>query len=483
MGRFRLAGENRRSFSVTMEKMSVLQSADLAPQAVALLAIDDDPQCLALVQAALKRPELEVITAGDPRAGIEIVRRRRPRIVLVDLMMPEMSGMDVMQEILEIDPATDVLLMTAHYSTESAVEAIQKGASDYLNKPLALDRLRERVNGLIEEARRRERARRLDDELIDACRFEGIIGRSPLMLEVFSRIGRVAPHFRTVLLSGLSGTGKELAAKALHRLSPVSAGPFIVCNCAAIPENLVESELFGHVRGSFTGATNDKAGVFEAAHGGTLFLDEIGEMPLPAQAKLLRAVQNQEVQRVGSTSVRKINVRIVAASNRDLRAMIREKTFREDLFFRLSMVEIKLPALADRKEDLPLLLRHFLERFARLYNKPVEGLTRRAEALLFRYSWPGNIRELENVVGYACMIAESTRIDLDDLPDSFASETPPGPAGQVELVSIDEIQKLHARRVLDYLDGDKVRAAEILGVSRATLYRLLAQPAPAQAAE
>jgi DNA-binding NtrC family response regulator len=465
------------------EKMSVSHSAGLAPKAVTLLAIDDDPQCLALIQAALKQPELEVLTAGDPQAGLEIVRRRRPRIVLVDLMLPGMSGMEAMQQILEIDPAIDVVLMTAHYSTESAVEAIRKGACDYMNKPLALDRLRERVDSLIEEVRRRERARRLDDELIEACRFEGIIGRSPLMLEVFSRIGRVAPHFRTLLIAGGSGTGKELTAKALHRLSPVAAGPFIVCNCAAIPENLVESELFGHVRGSFTGAASDKAGVFEAAHGGTLFLDEIGEMPLPTQAKLLRAVQNQEVQRVGSTAVRKVNVRIVAASNRDLRVMVREKCFREDLFFRLCMVEIKLPPLADRKEDLPLLLRHFIERFARQYSKPVEGFTRRAETLLFRYGWPGNIRELENVVGYACMMTESERIDLHDLPDSFSTETPAGQGGPVELVSIDEIQKLHARRVLDYLDGDKVRAAEILGVSRATLYRLLAQPAAVQAGE
>jgi len=462
--------------------MTALSGTDLL-KAVVLLAIDDDPQCLALVQAALQRPELEVLTAGDPRAGLEIVTRRRPRIVLVDLMLPGMSGMQVMQQILDVDPATDVLLMTAHYSTESAVEAIQKGACDYMNKPLALDRLRERVDGLIEEARRRERARRLDDELIEACRFEGIIGRSPLMLEVFSRIGRVAPHFRTVLIAGASGTGKELAAKALHRLSPVAAGPLAVCNCAAIPENLVESELFGHVRGSFTGATSDKPGVFEAAHGGTLFLDEIGEMPLAAQAKLLRAVQNQEVQRVGSTTVRKVNVRIVAASNRDLRAMVREKLFREDLFFRLCMVEIKLPALADRKEDLPLLLRHFIERFTKMYNKPVEGFTRRAETLLFRYGWPGNIRELENVVGYGCMMTESARIDLHDLPDSFSGELPAQPAGSVDLVSIDEIQKLHARRVLDYFNGDKVRTAEILGVSRATLYRLLAQPAAAQAAE
>jgi DNA-binding NtrC family response regulator len=446
------------------------------PAKLLLLAIDDDPQALALVAAALKREEIEIITEEDPVAGIEIVRARRPQIVLVDLIMPQLTGLEVLDKVLEIDPAAEVILMTAHYSTESAVEAIRKGACDYLNKPLPLDRLRDRVHGLISEAHRREKANRLDEQLLEACRFEGIIGRSPLMIDVFARITRVAPHFRTILISGPSGTGKELTAHALHRLSPVASGPFAVCNCAAIPENLVESELFGHVKGSFTGATSDKAGVFEAANGGVLFLDEIGETSLATQAKLLRAVQNQEIQRVGSTTARKVNVRIVAATNRDLRAMVKEKTFREDLFFRVAMVEIKLPSLAERKEDLPLLLRYFVERFAQSYGKPIDGFTHRAETVLARYAWPGNIRELENAIGYACMMTDSNRIDVADLPDYLRGEPLADPTGRVELVSIDEIQRLHARRVLDYLDGDKARAAEVLGVSRATLYRLLAQP-------
>src|SRR5271165_480922 len=445
---------------------------------VTLLAIDDDPVSLDLIAAALKGPDLDILTCEDPKAALLLVQKQRPQIVLVDLMMPVLSGLEVLERILEIDPVIDVILITAHYSTDSAVEAIQKGACDYLNKPLHLDRLRERVNRLVEEAKRHYKARKLDEALLDACRFEGIIGRSPMMLEVFARIARVAPHFRTALITGASGTGKELTAKTLHRLSPVASGPLTICNCAAIPENLAESELFGHVRGAFTGATSDKAGVFEAAHGGTLLLDEIGELPLSMQAKLLRAAQNQEVRRVGSNSVRKVNVRIVAATNRDLRTMVQEKTFREDLFFRLSMVEIRLPALIERKEDLPLLLRHFVEHFSTLYNKPIEGLTRRAETLLFRHNWPGNIRELENVIGFACMMAETPRIDIRDLPDNFHVEDSQGlhaAVGAVELVSLDEIQRLHARRVLDFLGGDKVRTAEVLGVSRATLYRLLAQ--------
>jgi len=451
------------------------------PPRLSLLAIDDDPQSLALIQAALKRFDIEVLTAEDPAAGLELVRRKRPRIVLLDLMLPGVTGMEVLEVIVKIDPSIDVILMTAYYSTESAVEAIQKGACDYLNKPLDIDRLRARVERLIAEAERRSKASRLDAELLEAFWFEGIIGRSPLMLEAFARINRVAPHFRTALVTGATGTGKEMVARALHHLSPVAAGPFTVCNCAAIPESLVESELFGHTRGSFTGATQDQAGVFEHANGGVLFLDEIGELPLPAQAKLLRAVQNQEIQRVGSPGLRKVNVRIVAATNQDLRAAVDEKRFREDLFFRLSMVEIKLPALTARMEDLPLLLHHFVDHFSGVYGKPISGLTRRAEALLVRHHWPGNVRELENAIGYACMMAESAEIDVADLPDNFQRE-PTADAAGIDLVSIEEIQRLHARRVLQYFDGDKLRTAEVLGVSRATLYRLLSPRAETTAA-
>ncbi|MGA2133749.1 MAG: sigma-54 dependent transcriptional regulator [Bryobacteraceae bacterium] len=451
------------------------------PAPLTLLAIDDDPQSLALIQAALKRFEIEVVTAQDPATGLDLVRRKRPRIVLLDLMLPGMSGIEVLERIVATDPAIDVILMTAYYSTESAVEAIQKGACDYLNKPLDIERLRARVERLLAEAERRRKASRLDAELLEACRFEGIIGRSPLMLDAFARINRVAPHFRTALITGATGTGKEMAARALHHLSPVASGPLAVCNCAAIPENLVESELFGHTRGSFTGATHDQAGIFEHAHGGVLFLDEIGELPLPAQAKLLRAVQNQEIQRLGSPALRKVNVRIVAATNHDLRMLVEEKRFREDLFFRLSMVEIKLPPLAARKEDLPLLVHHFVDHFSGVYGKNIEGLTRRAEALLVRYHWPGNVRELENAIGYACMMAESPQIDVADLPDNFHRELPADAAG-IELVSVEEIQRIHARKVLEYFEGNKLRAAEVLGVSRATLYRLLSPRAETTAA-
>lgn len=267
--------------------MSVTETVD---PATLLLIIDDDPGSLELLSAALARPGLEILTASDPEDGLEIVRSRRPQIVLTDLVMPKLSGIEVLERIIQFDPATDVILMTAHYSTESAVEAIKKGASDYLNKPISLLTLRERVGRLLEAARKRRRSLNLEDELRTGWEFEGIIGRSPLMCAMLARIQRVAPHYRAALITGGTGTGKDLAAQALHRLSPVSSGRYVVLNCSAVVETLFESELFGHVKGSFTGATHDKPGLFEHAHEGTLFLDEIGDMPLSTQAKLLRVV-------------------------------------------------------------------------------------------------------------------------------------------------------------------------------------------------
>ncbi len=333
--------------------------------AASLLIIDDNAGSLEMLSTALAQPGLEIYTAGDPEEGLDVFCSKRPQIVLTDLVMPKMSGIEVLERILEIDPSTDVILMTAHYSSESAVEAIKKGACDYLNKPVPLAALRQRVGKLVDDAKRRQRAFQLEDELLASSEFEGIVGRSPQMWETFSRIRRVAPHYRALLITGETGTGKDLVARALHRLSPAASGHYVVLNCSAVVETLFESELFGHVKGAFTGATQDKAGMFEHAHGGTLFLDEIGDMPLSTQAKLLRVLQNQEVQRVGSLSARQVDVRVIAATNHDLRAAIAEKRFREDLYYRLSMVEIHIPTLAERKEDLPLLERHFVAKFAR----------------------------------------------------------------------------------------------------------------------
>jgi len=450
-----------------------MKTSDELP--ILLLAIDDDPQSLEFVKDALAQENLEILTTTDPELGLEFVLRRHPQIVLLDLMMPKIGGMELLERILEVDPGTNVMLMTGHYSTEAAVEAIQKGAYDYLNKPLSVDKLRQRVDQLIAEARQRRRTLQLDRELLKVYEFEGLLGRSPLMLDVFARVRRVAPHFRTVLVTGATGTGKELVARALHKLSPAASGTFAVCNCSAIVETLFESELFGYVKGAFTGATQDKSGLFEYANGGTLFLDEIGEMPLATQAKLLRVLQSQEIQRVGSPAVRKVDVRVVAATNRDLRARVADKEFRDDLYYRLSMVEVKLPLLAERKEDLPLLVRYFVERFATQYNRPIRGLTRRAQALLARYVWPGNVRELENALGHACMMVEGDLIDVRDFPDTVRKPAERELAEDEDLIPLDELQRRYALRVLARVGGNKKRAAEILGIARTTLYQLLAE--------
>lgn len=444
------------------------------PKLLTLLAIDDTPENLDLIRAALEQTEIEVLTATDPEAGLEVFEKARPRIVLLDLVMPKLNGIELLERILAIDPGTEVILITSHYSTESAVEAIQKGASDYWTKPLDVEKLRNRIDSLLGQAAKRRKTLRLDKELLEECKFEGMVGRSPLMLDVFARIRRVAPHFRTVLITGATGTGKEFVAQALHRLSPVSRGKFAVCNCSALVENLVESELFGHVRGAFTDATQDKQGLFEYADGGAIFLDEIGELSPAAQAKLLRVLQNRQVQRVGAVTPRNIDVRVIAATHRDLKAMVREGKFREDLYYRLAMVEITLPNLVSRAEDLPLLQRYFLEKFARDYGKPIAGLTRRAQACMAVYPWPGNVRELENVIGNACMMAEGNVIDIDDLPDNLRNRKDQTSTDETFL-SLEEVQKRHILRVLEAVGGHKARAAEILGIGRATIYQMLSK--------
>jgi DNA-binding NtrC family response regulator len=448
-----------------------------------ILAIDDDPRALELVQDVFStEPDVSVVTAADAPSGIEAVKCLRPRIVLLDLVIPGADGMSVLDEIIHCSPETDVILVTGNYSTDSAVEAIRKGASDYLTKPVGVSLLRERVGKLLEAERRRARANRLNAELMETCQFLGMVGGSPLMLEVFDRIRRAAPHFRTALVTGPTGTGKELAARALHRLSPVQSKPLAISNCSAIVETLFESELFGHVKGAFTGAVADQMGFFEHAAGGTVFLDEIGDMPLTTQTKLLRVIENREYQRVGSPVARKTDVRIIAATNRNLRKLASQGAFREDLYFRLSMIEILLPSLAERSEDLPLLERFFLERFAREYQKPVQRLTRHAEAVLARYPWPGNVRELENVLGNACMMTDNDVIDVADLPEHLRNRLLSPHGEQVELTPMSVVERRHAASVLAAVNGNKMRAARILGIHRTTLARLLQEEGDAPAA-
>jgi DNA-binding NtrC family response regulator len=441
---------------------------------IKLVAIDDTPASLELLCEALQQDGLTIFTSTDPEEGLDLIFQEHPQIVLLDLVMPKLSGLEVLERIVEFDPVIDVILMTAHYTTETAVEAIQKGASDYLNKPISIPALRSRVEKLLAGARQRQRAMALDSELLETSCFEGMIGRSPLMWDLFARIRRVAPHYRSALITGPTGTGKDLVAKALHNLSPANSGRFVTCNCAAVVETLFESELFGYVKGAFTGATSDKMGLMEFADGGTLFLDEIGDMPLSTQAKLLRVLQNQEVTRVGSVTPRRVDLRVIAATNRDVRELIAQKQFREDLYYRLAMVELQTPALADRREDLPLLENFLLDRFTNQFNKDIRGLTRRAQIVLAQHSWPGNIRELENVLGHACMMAISDMIDVEDLPASLrngravavAAPSAQEPGQDHSTVSFDEHEKGLLANALERAGGNQSEAARMLRISR-----------------
>ena len=450
----------------------------MSKPAISLLIIDDNEGSLEMLSSALAQPDLNILIASDPEVGLDLVHEYHPQIVLTDLVMPNMTGLDVLDRIMEADPSTDVILMTAHYSSETAVEAIKRGASDYLNKPVSIAALRERIGALVENARKRQRANQLEGELLASAEFEGIVGNSPLMWDMFSRIRRVAPHYRAVLVTGETGTGKDLVAQAFHKLSPARNGRYVVLNCSAVVESLFESELFGHVRGSFTGAAADKAGLFEHANGGTLFLDEIGDMPLATQAKLLRVLQNQEVQRVGSLTARKVDVRVVAATNHNLRSAIQEKRFREDLFYRLSMVEIQVPSLAQRKEDLPLLERHFITRFANQYGKEIRSLTPRAQIVLTTHPWPGNVRELENVIGHACMMCMGDTLDVPDLPAYLQSpgehhQTLAATVGDTGVTSLEDQERFLVMRAMEEAGGNQSQAARILRIGRDALrYKL-----------
>jgi DNA-binding NtrC family response regulator len=447
-----------------------------------VLVIDEDAQNLNLVRTALEQHGLRIVAAEDPEAGFATFLRIRPRVVLLRLEMKKVAGMELLARMLAVDPGVDAILMAADYSTESAVAAIKEGACDYMTKPLDIAKLRSRIVGLHADAEQRRKTLNLDLEMVEAYSFEGIVGRSPLMLEVFAKVRRIAPHFRTVLVTGPTGTGKELVAQALHRLSSAARNKFVVCNCSALVESLLESELFGHVRGAFTGAAQDKAGLFEHADGGTIFLDEIGELSPNAQAKLLRVLQNRQIQRVGAVVPRDVNVRVVAATHRNLKTMVKEGKFREDLYYRLAMIDLQLPPLASRREDLPLLIRHFVEKFASEYKKPIAGLSRRAQLRMAAYPWPGNVRELENVIGNACMMVDDTVIDVGDLPERFRERLAGEATADDTLLSLEEVQRRHILRVLEGVGGNKARAAEVLGIGRATIYELLSKMKAPQSA-
>ena len=439
-------------------------SSTLSTHGFMVCILNDETSMSEMMQETLRHLGYDAVGTGDPQEVLEHVRAGRCRVVISDLKMPGMDGYKLLEQVLEIDPGAHVILMTGYYSIDSAVEAIKRGAYDYLAKPVDRARLQKTLDEISDVYSQRRRIRELESQMLNDLNFHGIIGKSAAMFEVFDLARKVAKHYTNVLISGQTGTGKELVAHAIHQMSPVAQQRFAVCNCSALVDTLLESQLFGHIRGAFTGATDTRPGIFEYANGGTVFLDEVGETSLAMQAKLLRVIQNREV-----------DVRLVAATNRDLRAEVLTGRFREDLFYRLSTIQIHVPSLAERLEDVPLLVQFFLKKYNDAYYKQIHGLTRRAQTALLQHAWPGNVRELENVVSGASIRAVTDFIDLDDLPEHFKSPSMrTGVAGELwHPVSLDEVRRIHIDRVLQMCEGNRVRTSQLLGIGRTSLYRYL----------
>jgi DNA-binding NtrC family response regulator len=436
--------------------------------------LDDDPVELEALVSLIAELGYEPVPTSDPEEALKAIRYGRCRLVLADVHASGSDGYEFLDRALRSDPGVHVIIMTREYTLDSALEAIRRGATDFLPKPIDRNRLKRTLDDVAALYDQRRRVKALEEQLLKDLEFHGIVGKSPAMLEVFDFARKVARHYSNVLVVGPTGTGKELVARAIHQISPVSSQRLAVCNCSAMVDTLLESQLFGHVRGAFTGATDTRPGLFEYANGGTVFLDEVGETSLAMQAKLLRVIQNREIQRVGSPEVKQINVRLIAATNRELRAEVLAGRFREDLFYRLSSIQIRIPSLGERLEDIPPLVQFLLKKYNEAYGKKIAGLTRRAQAMLLQHPWPGNVRELENVLSSACITATGDFIDLADLPEHLqhrGQRTVQGDAWRP--LSLDEVRKVHIQKVLDMCQGNRLRAAQILGIGRTSLYRYL----------
>jgi two-component system response regulator HydG len=443
-----------------------------------ILIVDDEESHRMMLRAVLTEEGYAVAEASDGTEAVTAVEKEAFDVILLDIRMTTMDGIEALTEIRKISPLVPVLIMTAYASVKTAVEALKAGAFDYLTKPLDIEELKILIEKALEHYHLREENIILKERLGDRFDFSRIIAGSGKMKSLLDTLSLVAPSDATVLIMGESGTGKEVVANAIHQNSPRASRPFIKVSCAALPETLLESELFGHEKGAFTGAVTRREGRFQLAHGGTIFLDEVGEISLSVQTKLLRVLQEKEFEPLGSARTAKVDIRVIAATNRDLEAAVKEGRFREDLYYRLNVVPLVVPPLRERKEDIPLLAEHFLAIYREKNGKPLKGISGKALDLLVRYEWPGNVRELENCIERAVIMARDEVIVPADFPpqiqmlsqergqDGFAF-----PYG----VSLDEMEKALIVKTLEETDGNRTRTAEILGINRRTLQNKLKQ--------
>ncbi len=442
-----------------------------------ILIVDDEAKILRLLDLQLGQEGHSTSTAATAELGLRLLQQQPVDLILTDLRLPGMDGLEFLQAAKRLQPGVPVVVMTAHGTVETAVEAMKAGASDYLLKPFGFDELRLVIDKELDVRGLRQENQNLREALRERYDYPNIVGRGPKMREVLALVERIAPTQTTVLIGGESGVGKDLIARALHQHSRRASGPFVKINSTAIPENLLESELFGYEKGAFTGATTTKPGKFELADHGTLFLDEIGDVPLGIQVKLLRVLQEREFERLGGTKTLKVDVRLIAATNRNLRTALEEGTFREDLYYRLNVVPIDLPPLRAHKEDIPELAAFFVAKFARESGKPVRRLTATAIAKLIAFDWPGNVREMENIIERAVALSDGAELDGPDirLDLSPAKRPPPGGALLPDGWTLEKWEQEVIRDALRRAQGNKSQAARLLGLSRnAFRYRLSA---------
>ncbi len=442
-----------------------------------VLVVDDDNAHRTMLRTLVGGWGYDIVEADDGSTAIEKVQEQPFDLVLMDVRMLKVSGLEALERIKGFNPAIPVTIMTAYSSVETAIEALKKGAYDYLTKPLDFDKLRLTIERAMEHTRLKEENRLLKENLGKHFDMQNIIGRSPAMISHLETVAHVAPSEATVMITGESGTGKELIAGVIHHNSPRKDGPFVKINCAAITETLLESELFGHEKGAFTGADRRKEGRFYQANKGSIFLDEVSEMPLTMQVKLLRVLQERELTRVGGEKVVPVDVRVIAATNKDLVDLKNKELFREDLYYRLNVVSIEIPPLRERRDDIPLLAQHFLGIFADKNKKEIKGFTPKAMDLLIRYDWPGNVRELMNAVERAVVLVRADYLDAQDFsilqPLLQQPARVPSDFDNIDNRPLEEVEKSAILRMLEYVAGNKSEAARRLGITRKTLHKKL----------